>query len=194
MSLRSYRQARSEKDDIPAAAIGHAAPLLGRDYLLASRRCVRPPSWFVSSRYSPSFQLRIFNLVDPQRIVERRATRKFHFTFLRSRSARGPTSARRSANDVFTVSFGRRHCLLPKGKVLFGRLKPGPSVKQATYLSAQLRDSAPYLRDIGWRETATLVTLAADEIEELGARVFDLENASPPGAMRHTAVVDKRTA
>src|SRR3954464_515452 len=55
MSLRSYRQARSEKDDIPAAAIGHAAPLLGRDYLLASRRCVRPPSWFVSSRYPRAF-------------------------------------------------------------------------------------------------------------------------------------------
>ena len=82
----------------------------------------------------------------------------------------------------------------PEGKVLFGRLKPGPSVKQATYLSAQLRDSAPYLRDIGWRETATLITWAADEIEELRARVFELENTPPPGALRHTGVIDKRTA
>ena len=67
-------------------------------------------------------------------------------------------------------------------------------MKQATYLSAQLRDSAPYLRDIGWRETATLLTLAADEIEELRARVFELENTSPPGTSRHTGLIEQRTA
>jgi hypothetical protein len=82
----------------------------------------------------------------------------------------------------------------PKGKALFGCLKPSASVKQATYLSAQLRDSAPYLRDIGWHETATLLTLAADEIEELRARVFELENTSPPSALRHAGIIDKRTA
>jgi hypothetical protein len=70
-----------------------------------------------------------------------------------------------------------------KGKALFElpRTNRVYAVKQATYLSAQLRESAPYLRDIGWRDSATLLTLAADEIEELRARVFALENASPRG-------------
>ena len=60
-------------------------------------------------------------------------------------------------------------------------------MKQATYLSAQLRESAPYLRDSGWRETATLLTLAADEIEQLRARVLDLENAVRPDAAARMA-------
>jgi hypothetical protein len=53
------------------------------------------------------------------------------------------------------------------------------AVKRATYLSVQLRESVPYLRDAGWRETATLLTAAADEIEQLRARVMDLERHSP---------------
>jgi hypothetical protein len=40
-------------------------------------------------------------------------------------------------------------------------------VKGQTYLSAQLRDSAPYLKDAGWHETATLLVAAANEIETL---------------------------
>ena len=52
-------------------------------------------------------------------------------------------------------------------------------VKQATYLSVQLRESVPYLRDAGWRETAALLTVAADEIEQLRARVMDLEGRPP---------------
>ena len=48
-----------------------------------------------------------------------------------------------------------------------------------TYLTAQLRESVPYLRDAGWRETATLLVAAADEIEQLGARVVDLECRFP---------------
>ena len=51
------------------------------------------------------------------------------------------------------------------------------AVKQPTYLSAQLRESAPYLSDAGWRETAVLLTADADEIERLRARVTDLEAA-----------------
>ena len=35
------------------------------------------------------------------------------------------------------------------------------------YLTAQLRESVPYLRDQGWRETATLMIAAASEIENL---------------------------
>jgi hypothetical protein len=38
-------------------------------------------------------------------------------------------------------------------------------------LAAQLRESAPYLKDIGWEDTAKLVLLAADEIEGLRKRI-----------------------
>jgi hypothetical protein len=44
-------------------------------------------------------------------------------------------------------------------------------VKKPTYLSAQLRESAPYLRDAGWGQTATLLLAAADEIETLRQRL-----------------------
>jgi hypothetical protein len=47
------------------------------------------------------------------------------------------------------------------------------SVKNSSYLSTQLMESAPYLKDAGWRETATL--LIAAEIEELKQRVAELE-------------------
>ena len=67
-----------------------------------------------------------------------------------------------------------------------------PSVKQATYLSAQLRESAPYLLDSGWRETAALLTLAADEIEQLRARVLVLENAAPAEARASVTATGRR--
>ena len=67
-----------------------------------------------------------------------------------------------------------------------------PSLRQATYLSAQLRESAPYLLDSGWRETATLLTLAADEIEHLRARVLDLENATPAEARAYITATGRR--
>jgi hypothetical protein len=41
------------------------------------------------------------------------------------------------------------------------------AMKNATYLSSQLRESAPYLDDAGWPETARLLIAAADEIESL---------------------------
>lgn len=43
------------------------------------------------------------------------------------------------------------------------------------YLSAQLRESAPYLKDAGWHDTAILMTAAADEIEALKQRIAELE-------------------
>lgn len=46
----------------------------------------------------------------------------------------------------------------------------GPMSK-ATYLSAQLRESVPYLQDAGWRQTADLLLAAADEIETLRAQL-----------------------
>ena len=58
-------------------------------------------------------------------------------------------------------------------------IKEARSLKQATYLSVQLRESVPYLRDARWRETATLLTVAADEIEQLRARVMELEGRYP---------------
>ena len=36
-----------------------------------------------------------------------------------------------------------------------------------TYLTAQLRESAPYVQDAGWHQTAALMIAAADEIEQL---------------------------
>jgi hypothetical protein len=44
-------------------------------------------------------------------------------------------------------------------------------MSKSTYLSAQLRESAPYLRDIGWRETADLLIAAAAEIEDLRSQL-----------------------
>jgi hypothetical protein len=51
-------------------------------------------------------------------------------------------------------------------------------VKKHTYLSAQLRESAPYLKDAGFRQTATLLLAAADEIETLQQRLAT--NAEAP--------------
>lgn len=42
-------------------------------------------------------------------------------------------------------------------------------------LAAALRESEGYLQDEGWHQTARLMTLAADEIERLSARVRELE-------------------
>jgi hypothetical protein len=42
-----------------------------------------------------------------------------------------------------------------------------------TYLTAQLRESAPYLKDAGWDDTARLLITAAAEIEHLKARQSD---------------------
>jgi hypothetical protein len=44
-------------------------------------------------------------------------------------------------------------------------------VKKETYLSSQLRESAPYLKEAGFRQTATLLMAAAEEIETLQTRV-----------------------
>jgi hypothetical protein len=59
--------------------------------------------------------------------------------------------------------------------VLFTRVF---QVKIQTYLSAQLRESAPYLKDAGFRQTATLLLAAADEIETLQQRLAT--NAEAP--------------
>jgi len=53
-----------------------------------------------------------------------------------------------------------------------------------TFLSAQLRESAPYLREAGWRQTADLLIAAAAEIESLRNQVKALhavpeDSASP---------------
>ena len=46
-----------------------------------------------------------------------------------------------------------------------------------TALASALRESCGYLEDEGWHQTAQLMTLAADEIERLNARVRELEIA-----------------
>jgi hypothetical protein len=52
-------------------------------------------------------------------------------------------------------------------------------VKKQTYLSAQLRESAPYLKDAGFRQAATLMLAAADEIETLQQRLATNAEAPP---------------
>src|ERR1700730_14526686 len=52
------------------------------------------------------------------------------------------------------------------------------SVKYPSYLSEQLVESAPYLKDAGFRETATLLLAAAAEIDMLRERIAALER--PP--------------
>ena len=54
------------------------------------------------------------------------------------------------------------------------------SMAKPNYLSTQLRESAPYLKDAGWRDTAALMTAAADEIEALRQRIAELEGNSAP--------------
>ena len=51
------------------------------------------------------------------------------------------------------------------------RARDKGTMSKMTYLSAQLRESAPYLQDAGWRQTADLLLAAADEIETLRAQL-----------------------
>jgi len=44
-------------------------------------------------------------------------------------------------------------------------------------LATALRESCGYLKDQGWHQTAQLMTLAANEIDLLNARVRELEMA-----------------
>lgn len=44
-------------------------------------------------------------------------------------------------------------------------------------LATALRESCGYLDDEGWQQTAQLMTLAADEIDRLNARLRELETA-----------------
>ena len=48
----------------------------------------------------------------------------------------------------------------------------------AKALVEALRDSRGYMQDQGWHQTAGLMTLAADEIQRLTARVQELEGAT----------------
>ena len=45
-------------------------------------------------------------------------------------------------------------------------------------LATALRESCGYLEDEGWHQTAQLMTLAADEIDRLNARVRELESSA----------------
>jgi hypothetical protein len=58
-------------------------------------------------------------------------------------------------------------------------------------LAAALRESEGYLQDEGWHQTARLMTLAADEIERLNARVRELETRED--SMREVAPSEMRT-
>ena len=47
-----------------------------------------------------------------------------------------------------------------------------------TPLVTTLRESCDYLRDVGYHQTAQLMTMAADEIERLNRRIEAIESAS----------------
>lgn len=61
-----------------------------------------------------------------------------------------------------------------------------------TALIATLRESRGYLADQGWHQTAQLMTLAAEEIERLNARVHALERGCRPDQDRTRST--RRTA
>jgi hypothetical protein len=63
---------------------------------------------------------------------------------------------------------------------LFQSVNGFTTMAKRNYLSAQLRESAPYLKDAGWRDTAALMIAAADEIEALKERNAELEADSAP--------------
>jgi len=44
-------------------------------------------------------------------------------------------------------------------------------------LSRELRENCVYLREGGWHNTAILMRLAADELDRLEARVYELEKS-----------------
>jgi hypothetical protein len=62
-------------------------------------------------------------------------------------------------------------------------------MSKATYLTAQLRESAPYLRDAGWHQTAELVCEAADELETLRGLVKKLTPEAPAAQANENAQV-----
>jgi len=45
------------------------------------------------------------------------------------------------------------------------------------FLVRELRESSPYLEDEGWHEVAKLMVAAANEIERLNERIYELEDA-----------------
>ncbi len=49
---------------------------------------------------------------------------------------------------------------------------------QPTYLTTQLRDSASYVREAGWAQTAELLIAAAAEIESLKSQMSETKPAN----------------
>jgi len=52
------------------------------------------------------------------------------------------------------------------------------AAKSSKFLIRELRESQPYLADEGWHQVARLMLAAADEIEQLHARIGELEAAA----------------
>jgi hypothetical protein len=51
--------------------------------------------------------------------------------------------------------------------------------RSSEFLIRELRESQPYLADEGWHQVANLMLAAADEIEQLQARIGKLEGPNP---------------
>jgi hypothetical protein len=61
----------------------------------------------------------------------------------------------------------------------------------ASGLARELRENCGYLRDAGWNNMASLIALAADELDRLEERVADLEqrinSQTPQGRLGHSS-------
>jgi hypothetical protein len=53
---------------------------------------------------------------------------------------------------------------------------PATGLAMNSVLITALRESHGYLQDQGWHQTARLMTVAAEEIERLNARLYQLED------------------
>lgn len=52
------------------------------------------------------------------------------------------------------------------------------ATNSSKFLIRELRESQPYLADEGWHQVAKLMLAAADEIEQLHARIEELKAAT----------------
>ena len=68
------------------------------------------------------------------------------------------------------------------------------TASSSEFLIRELRESAPYLADEGWHQVARLMLVAADEIEQLHARIDELDGINGHKKLRTIPVAARRRA
>jgi hypothetical protein len=82
------------------------------------------------------------------------------------------SAVKESAIEYFVNSDFTPRPEVPLAGTFIEGFNPCPDTgEESMYISVMLRESAPYLRDAGWRETAQLLIAAAQEIEELKSQL-----------------------